>query len=870
VIWALLRVADKFSLSGLRLLEEELADRDDELIRGVAPLVQFFVAARNLRQKEDTVSYYHPRVQAGIEQALRDDRLTAAKTLGLLISIWVSPGGGTEQGGGMAAKLLAAIPKKSRINVRLKPNTAGVIDAWLEARLANPDSELEEDLRLAAAAGSKTSGLSELARYLLHREDRRFGLDHWSRPERGEAWYSDRRFDPTTRPLIERFIREVLPSTHGRYGEDFVQEMNRLCPGLTGAFLDAAHQIVGLGVTNSDGAIAEGALDDLGGFEAVVEEAFQALTPIEKEIAKQRKLHLAILNGEYSEEYADHLIQDNEDGYTADEFLKAYIRRVRRTVGWQHLEAHNHRDRLRLYWLRTLLDEAKDIMHDFDDTDPEPPKTALHPDEIKGVFDCAYDTENEDDLWYLLNLVWEECYFSSLFGRVKTGHPSSKIRLAALTCLIEHASVKLQELWDELHSTGATFRLVEIALNLAHLSHKKAGDWKDHGPAASAAMLLLPQPFHEVGVAYLEILNDRLPTIGEPTRHMIEALDEKTEEIRRLRLAIGTAGGPNWRDDLHWLLANAEEPDIAVEAVHAAERAGLAEVLNRSLTHKFADVRAEALRAVAVKLVAPLPPLLLDMAADKGKSVRMALGALLDIKIDPAHMPTLMRLARDQYSTGFHYIDNNAVLPIARNAVAAIKKYGPLTRENVEELNGIAISTDDPKLRSEIFGLLATNGETFGQELLFDLATKPGRHSIRRKAAVGLLSLSAVAPEIVAKITPDLLTSQIDSVAAVLSIVLGADGEVSEVKAAAEQLSANPDRRVLIVILIRLLHDRDVELAKELAEMLPGDHPALKWALGGEMDWENDQQLSNLGSPAACWEVFHLMKQWSTELFPRS
>jgi len=89
VIWALLKVADKFALSQLRMLEEELADRDDALNRGVVPLVQFFVAARNLRQKEDTVSYYHPRVEAGVEKTLRSERLIAAKTLGLLIGIWI-------------------------------------------------------------------------------------------------------------------------------------------------------------------------------------------------------------------------------------------------------------------------------------------------------------------------------------------------------------------------------------------------------------------------------------------------------------------------------------------------------------------------------------------------------------------------------------------------------------------------------------------------------------------------------------------------------------------------------------------------------------------------------------------------------------
>lgn len=723
VIWALLKVADKFSLSRMRALEEELADRDDALSRGVVPLVQFFVAARNLRQKEDSIAYYHPRVQAAIEQALRGDRLVAAETLRLLISIWISVDGRTDQGAGMAAKLLAGIPKASRINVRLNPEIAGIVDEWLEARLTKPGRKLEEDLRLAAAAGSKASGPSEIARYLLHREDRTFGfnLDHWWKPERDDSWYSDHGSDPATRPLVERFIREVLPFSHGRYGENFARDVKRLVPEVAAAFLDAARQIVGLGVTNSDDAIAEGALDDLAGFEAVVDEAFRALTPTDNEKEKKQALRLALLNGEYSDEYAEH-IQDDEDGYTADKFLKEYVRRVRTTVGWQHLVSHVHHNRLRLYWLRELLDEAKGNKHDLDESEPEPPKTTLRSDEIEGVFDCAYDTEDEDDLWYVLNLVWEIGYLSALVGRVRNGNPSSKIRLAAMTCLIECASAELQGLWDELHSAGAIFRLVEITLDLAHLRHKKAGDWKDHGPAASAAMSLLPEPFQELGVAYLEILNERPPTVSQATRHMVEAINERTEDIRRLRLAISV---PGVQDDSGWLLHNAEDPDIAVEALRGAERAELAEVLNSSLKHKFADVRAEALRAVAGKLVAPLPTSLLEKVSDKGKSVRMALGTLLDAKIDPTHMPTLLRLARDKYSTGTHYVDNNAVLPIARSAVEAIKKYGPLAREDADELKGIAISADDPILRGQIFDLLATNGDTFGQELLFDLATKP-------------------------------------------------------------------------------------------------------------------------------------------------
>jgi hypothetical protein len=223
------------------------------------------------------------------------------------------------------------------------------------------------------------------------------------------------------------------------------------------------------GVTNSDNAVAAGALDDLPRFEAVIDEAFRALNPPATESAKQDALDLAILNGEFSEEYVEHLVEGNEDGYTAGEFIKAYIRRVRATVGWQRLFSSPHREGLRPYWLRELLDEAKGRNRKFDEEESEPLVKTLPQDEIEGVFGCAYGTVDEADLWYLLNLVWDDRYVAPLLDRMRAGDPLRKIRQAALTVLVEHKPARMQEVWEELRSRGETFRQVEIAFDLAHL-----------------------------------------------------------------------------------------------------------------------------------------------------------------------------------------------------------------------------------------------------------------------------------------------------------------------------------------------------------------------------------------------------------------
>jgi hypothetical protein len=862
VVWALLKVADRFSFADLLHLDRALSKRLTQLPRGVTPLAQFFVAARNLRQREEFVSYYHPRVEAGIEKLLKGEHILTSNTLEALIDVWLSFPDADQRGAGMAANLLGAIPRKSPIRIEPTPQNYIKIDAWLVARLDDGELKFEEELRLAAAAGSDVSRPAAVARYLLHREERSgwYSFDHWRAPKRDDEWYSTHGADPRTRSIVEKFIRDVLPFSHGRYEAGFARDVKRLVPDLNNAFLDAAHTIVRFGVVNSDGAIVEGALDDLAGFASVLKEAFEAMTPSPKEAARREELHLALLNGEYSDDHAEHL-QDDDDGYTAGQFVKAYVRRVRTTGDWQHLDTSPYRDQLRVYWLEAILEELKEPWRDEDDAAPNSARTNAEPGEIQGAFAAAFDTTEEGLVWFVINSAWSQSYLSPLLARVKQEHLARNVRLGILTCLIEQAPDELPALWEDLSSNDSAFRLVEISLDLAYLRYERASDWKDHGPAALAATAFLPRPYKELGDAFLEILLGRRATVSESAQALAESLQKKTEDTRRIRLAVGGPQGSGWQQDVRWILDHTEKPQAGAEAVAAAKRAGLREDIERSLTHKFAKVRAEALRAVADAGVAPHSSALLGMASDKGRAVRAALVCALTAKIDPSHMPALLQLAADRYSTGNHYVGDNAVLPIAREAIDAIKLYGTLSLKDANQLKSIGISSDDPTLRGKIFDLLATNGGDFGLVQLFDLATTPGRGLVRRQAAAGLCSsLKSIPQELLSKITPELLASQIASVAAPLAIVLGIAGDDSEVKVVAQSLAANHHRRVLLVLLIRTRHDIGSKQAKELAALLPEQHPALDWAFGSEIDWENDKPLSDIGDPPTCRAVFRIME----------
>ena len=190
IVWGLLQAERKLSLRTVMTIEERLADLDEGMMRGVRPLISFFVAGRNLRQNEDVVTYYHPRVEAGIESALlrHEHRLIVRRTFHQLIDVLTSLDEPHEWGTRAAASILVAVCRKADLGLAPSQQSAARVDSWLAARLKERGHDFEMSLRLAASAGSASSNVSELARYLLNREqhtttpgfDR---IERWERPE---------------------------------------------------------------------------------------------------------------------------------------------------------------------------------------------------------------------------------------------------------------------------------------------------------------------------------------------------------------------------------------------------------------------------------------------------------------------------------------------------------------------------------------------------------------------------------------------------------------------------------------------------------------------------------------------------------------
>ena len=846
VLWGLLKANDKLSLRLLRQIEESLTEHGPHFEEGVSPLVTFFVAARNLRQVESTITYYHPRVEAGIEQALNRGSLVARRTLRLLIDILVSPDGPDEAWGvATSARMLLAVDRTPDLKPAPSSTAHVKIDAWLAAELARGGKEFESNLRLAEAAGSANSNISEAARFLLNRPDRSFGWMHiWGPPEHDEAWYARMRTDPAVKKLVETFIRDVLPHARDVFRAGFVVEADRIAPGLTPAFLAAAATAVHFGVTNSHDAIAEGALNDLAGFELIVDEAIKVRTPSSADLKRAAELHLAIVNGEYSDDYAEHLA-DDDDGWTAGEFLEAYVQRVRATVGWRHLVEHRRCKQLLYYWFRDLAkDEA-------------PPA-----DEIAGAFSVGRGTDDEDDLWHVLTKAWDAGFEQALVDRVLEGHPEPRVQVAALTCVAERAVERLPAICEALSERGQDGRLIEIAIEFGDMRRRRSDfDGTRHGEAAERAAALLPPPLRAISDAKFALETKAPPTLSEEARELLARVAAPSEKLRLFRFSLDEHLQMCVPDDVQWLLANTEEASHAVEAIETAIRHRMTAELEVGLSHKFADVVACALKAIATSLEPPLPEPLLALARHKGSPVRRALVEVLDAKPHSQHLPALLLLAKDEWSRRSSYQGEEDDYPIAQAAVAAIGKLGSLDNESADELYRVAIDTRDPDVRYEIFALLVRAADPRFQGQLFEIAVSPGRRIVRLAAAGALIAgFEQVAPETVSRITPPLLATRIEGVASRLLLLLAARGEIDDFVKAAEALSTLEKRRVLLLLAIWVMRDRDAGVAERIARMLPMNHAGVKWALAGATGKLDDTALDDLGDPVCVEQVLSFMR----------
>ncbi|MGV9008899.1 nSTAND3 domain-containing NTPase [Brevundimonas sp.] len=855
VLWGLLKADDRISLRDLPTIEEALAEQSEAFLQGIMPLVDVFGAARNLRIGKADAAYYHPRVEAGIEQALQGERLIARAALKLLITVLVSPAStNPDWGAGAAAKIVAAARMKFGPSFAPTDAAAARIDAWLAARLSEPGNTFERDLQLASAAGSECSRPSELARWLLHRPDERFGFFHrWGAPKRDEAWYAAMRGDPAVTAVCRRFVREMMPHGHDSYPTGFHAQLDRVADVLTEDFMAAALNIVHSGhITNSD-AIAAGALLDPAGFEAVVDQAVAVRTPTDAERKRWSQQSLDIDNGVYSDDYAEHLASD-DDGVAAGEMLDAYVAQVRRKTGWRFINQHRHAEILRQYWLRDLSRDAKE---------------SPDPEEVIGALGATGGTDDEDQFWYIARHAWDERFRAPLLSLLRGDALDTSVLHAALGCLIEVAPEELEPLAYQLEQDGRRDRLVEYVIALGRMSLKNRGPFEhergaDHGPSVATALASLPPAYASLVEASISLQAGEAPALPPESLAVVDAVKTGRSAVRDLKVALSAYFDLEVDDDIRWVLANTREERTAVAAMEAAIRRGMTADIHAAIGHRYARVTALAMKEIAAAMPTPLDARLLDLSGERSSYIKKALVAILADKPHQDHIAPLIRLAGDQWTPDMRHSDYEDDYPIAQAAVDALALQGPVSDEDLDRVYQIGLGASDPILSAKVLDLVASVSHGW-RERLFELADAPGRGSVRRAAAQALLGVhDQVSPELAARITRETLALRAPIVASRFALLLAVSADRDDVLHVARATAGHVGRRVLLLLMIWALKDRDVELANEIAALLPSGHVGVALARGRVTEPIEEAAIANLGDAVICKEALRWINPAST------
>ena len=118
-----------------------------------------------------------------------------------------------------------------------------------------------------------------------------------------------------------------------------------------------------------------------------------------------------------------------------------------------------------------------------------------------------------------------------------------------------------------------------------------------------------------------------------------------------------------------------------------------------------------------------------------------------------------------------------------------------------------------------------------------------------------------VAPEIVTRVSAELLKKQEAEVAASIALLYARRAETPDVYQTAAILATDLRRRALLLLIVWALRQRDSATAQKLADMLPRDHPGVALALGAEIAMPDDKQMIDLGDPAVCDAVLYYLSR---------
>ncbi|WP_372922120.1 hypothetical protein [Roseovarius sp.] len=787
-VWGLLKALPRLSWEVVPRLTDAIGARDLELEDKIVPLIRFMAAGRNLRQPNDVLSYYHPRVEAGLERIIKKHGGRTARLLGVMVDVLIAVDSddGSDWGREAAARLVQGA-KNDGVRVKVSPDAQAMLDAYVRTRLLTASDTLEADLKLAADVGSPNDTTVLFARWFGER-GKTFGLlQNWRETPVSAVDATRMAADHDVGLVAGRVVREILPRTNDHFPVDFADRIAVVAGAQTDAFRDAALRMVIFGYNFNATVVGTGALVDFDGFEAVVEAAIQVNIRLRDN--DDRSVWLEIRNGEHSEGYAEHLAEmHHDDGDTADSFVRIYVAELRRRSGWNAIVAHRQSTELIWGWIQVL--GAKGVVPQHG--------------EMMGLAEASRGHRHEARFWDLAREKWSFDLNAGLEDNLRTLGLADDTRHAVLKTMVKHQPANGLAWIQEMATVGNFQGVLQAMTDLRVLAN--GYELKSEASDFAKKAVDLCGPYAPLAPAVLEESSYALSPTEIDQLEMLDAAAGPDLQLERARL-LAAAGRPV-RTYVESLLATTSDElkdmQRAKTALGIAISEGLTDIVEGALAHRFADVRRDALLAISSNLNAPLPARILAMTNDKGSGVRKALVEIMEAKPEAAHQPTLIGLIADNWTRAEIFYGEEASYPIATAAAKLLGEQAPLFADAIDTLMARAAVTSDSALRDALLLAVAKQGNVAGRDRLADLVLEIGRPGLHAAAAEALFLVGNRSPACAARFEPSILRGRERAASVVTSMALavGATGDKAAVLELARTLYMNSDRSALVVPLL--------------------------------------------------------------------
>jgi hypothetical protein len=856
VLWGLFKAQPAQTFETLPLIQAALTQKDLDFEDGLVPYIDFLVAGHNLRQQGPDLAYQHPRVELGLQEALKEKPQLCARVLLSVLQVLLDLGKDELLPWGLegAVRLVDAARRVFGVTFRVGASEQVALDAWIRGRLSAPGVNFQDDLRLAASVGSARCVPAEVARWLFNRDTvGKLVLDVGWRPMAVMSeWIDAARADPATHIICEAFIRRMLARDRGHYQKNFAREVRQLSPDLAPAFRDAALDNAEYGYTSNDDAIAYGALEDLDAFEPILTRCLDYLASLRADPFDGE--WLALRDGHYSDDATEHLEQSHgEQGHTAGEFVQAYVSERRERTGWTALHDHPRRTDLLYAWIREARndDKASDA-------------------EWHTLADDARRTHRECDFWVEASTHWRPMLAVDASTRLIEGDADEQGRLSLAAVFARHLGADTPRIVEALLRAGP-HGVLELACDLAAKRRepdKEAASDAEIVAALERLAAAVPAPLEQAvreaaAIVPITAIHNTLPiwrNLG-------------TRLSRRLRLArarILSSAGDDLTDEVEQLLKPRRDSEAEIRFIEAvfevASRADLRPLIEAGLTHRFAAVRLQALRTLAAHFPEALPAMLLALAADKSYHVRRGLLELLKAQPHAQHTDAVIVLAGDTWSPDMYWGHQQMQFPIAEGAVEALSRPPVLDAAQGERIMAIALNLESHQLTRALFGALIVNGTASDRDAVLKIALGGDTGLIRKLAAWAFVfHAEHVDPTLLEQVTDAPLIHGPAKAAFALTVLIGMRADPAHASRAARAIAAVPERHALLVPLYLALVDRGASEAQETLSFLPEVlTPALEQAAAGTAPLPPEALTVLTGttfvSAALVEEIVHLLK----------